>query len=399
MFVDFLSLFLYSLLPGFAKIFDQQAFFLLNLPIIAFLLMRHKKSIAIRKVDIVFYVFFFYIIVQSIVSFFSPHINQIALFMGIFMYLIPFAGFFYSRFIELETFIDILLKIVVIHCLLGIILYPAFGLSNYLGTFYEKLHEGVAFGRMSSVSGSLGFANLMMVGFISAYHNKGKLYLFIIGLCLIMSMQRSSWLASIFAIMLSTSVNFRSIGVKKIFLFGIFLMIGTSLLIKIASNEDFDMLFSRFSEFGNEAASERSDQWVGGFDNFLTFPQGAGVGQAGQISARYETNTALNLVPDGDFLRVLSEVGFVGLLFYSFIIVLLFYSITTIKVGQKRKILLVSIVAGYSIQMIGSNITEFYFTNFIYWVFIGYFFDLLIINKVSISNNHNNTTQCSKYEN
>lgn len=384
--MDFLLLLLYSFLPGFAKLFDQQAFFLLNLPIIAFLIIRQKSSIIIRKIDVVFYLFFFYIILQTLVSFFSPHINDTALFMGIFMYLIPFTGFFYAKLVELEKFINVLVKIVLVHCFLGIILYSAFGLNSYLGIFYEKLHEGVAFGRMSSVSGSLGFANLMMVGFISAYHNKGKLYIFFIGLCLIMSMQRSSWLASIFAITVSTLVNFRSIGVKKIALFGAFLAIGMLLLVKIASNEDFDILFSRFSEFGQEAASERSEQWVGGLNNFLNFPQGAGVGQAGQISARYESNTILNVVPDGDFLRVLSEVGFAGFLFYCFVIILLIYSLTNLKTNQKRKILLVSLIAGYSIQMIGSNITEFYFTNFIYWVFVGYFFNLIRIDRNEINN-------------
>jgi hypothetical protein len=262
-------------------------------------------------------------------------------------------------------------------------LYPAFGLTNYLGIYYEKLHEGVAFGRMSSVSGSLGFANLMFVGFVLVYHNKGKAYLAIVGLCLIMSLQRSAWLASLFAIMISTSINFRFIGIKKIALFGVLIMVGISLVISIAANEDFDILFSRFSEFGNEAASERSEQWVGGFNNFLAFPQGAGVGQAGQISARYESNPILYVVPDGDFLRVLSEVGLVGFFFYSFILILLFYSLITLKINQKKKIVIISLIAGYSIQMIGSNITEFYFTNFIYWVFIGYFFNLIRVNKIS----------------
>lgn len=379
--MDFLLLLLYSFLPGFAKLFDQQTFFLLNLPIIAFLIIRQKSSINIRKIDIVFYLFFFYIILQTIVSFFSPHINDTALFMGIFMYLIPFTGFFYAKLVELETFINVLVKIVLVHCFLGIILYPAFGLNSYLGSFYEKLHEGVGFGRMSSVSGSLGFANLMMAGFIAAYHTKGKVYIYIIAICLLLSLQRSSWLASIFAIMISTLINFRNIGIKKIALFCVSLIIGISALIKIASNEDFDILFSRFSEFGQEAASERSEQWVGGFNNFLNFPHGAGVGQAGQISARYESNSILYVVPDGDFLRVLSEVGFAGFFFYCFVIIMLIYSFTSLKATQKRKILLVSLIAGYSIQMIGSNITEFYFTNFIYWVFVGYFFNLIRIDK------------------
>lgn len=382
MFLEFFLLLLYSLLPGLAKVFDQQGLFLLNLPIIFFLLFKHKKNIKIKKIDLIFIVLFAYIFLQSIFSFFSPHINQNALFMGVFMYFIPFFGFFYAKAVVFSSFLNNLLKIVLVHCFLGIILYPAFGLGSFLGNVYLKLNEGVAFGRMSSVSGSLGFANLMFVGFVIAYHSKkSKFYLIIICICLLMSLQRSSWLATIFAVVISSIVNFKKVGVKRIAMFMLFLFISIFVIIRLAYNEDFSFLFSRFSEFGKEAASERSEQWVGGLENFMSFPQGAGVGQVGQISARYENNPLLHLVPDGDFLRVISEIGVVGLLFYLFVMAFLVYSFSTLKTYYLNKIIIVSLISGYSIQMIGSNITEFYFTNFIYWIFMGYFFNLFIIDK------------------
>ena len=382
MFLDLILFLLYSLLPGFAKIFDQQAFFLLNLPIIIYLLLKHRNFIRIRKIDIIFIALLTYVFLHSIFSFFLPHINREGLYMGVFMYLIPFVGFFYSKAVDFETFKEIILKIVLVHCLLGIILYPAFGLGEFFGSFYLKLNEGVVFGRMSSVSGSLGFANLMFVGFVLAYHSKkSKIYLIIIGICLLLSMQRSSWLAAIFSVLISTIVNYRKIGLKKIFGFTLLILLTFFGLTRLALNEDFDLLFKRFSEFGKEAASERSEQWVNGIDNFISYPLGAGVGQVGQISARYENNSLLHLVPDGDFLRVISEIGIVGLFFYLLVIVFLFYFLTTLKSCHPNKIIIVSLVFGYSIQMIGSNITEFYFTNFIYWSFIGYFFNLIIIEK------------------
>jgi hypothetical protein len=382
MFLDFVLLLVYSLLPGFAKIFDKQAFFLMNLPIIIYLLFRHRNYIVIRKIDIIFIALLVFVFFQSISSFFSPHINREGLYMGVFMYLIPFVGFFYSKAVDFETFVEIILKIVLIHCFLGIILYPAFGLGDFLGSFYLTLNEGVAFGRMSSVSGSLGFANLMFVGFVLAYHSKkSKIYLLIIGVCLLMSLQRSSWLAAIFAVLISTMVNFRRLGVKKITVFILFIILTVFGLTRLASNDDFDILFSRFSEFGKEAASERSEQWVDGIDNFMSYPLGAGVGQVGQISARHENNPLLHLVPDGDFLRVMSEIGIVGLLFYLLVFMFLFYTFTTLKSCHSHKTIIVSLIFGYSIQMIGSNITEFYFTNFIYWIFMGYFFNLIRIEK------------------
>jgi len=196
-----------------------------------------------------------------------------------------------------------------------------------------------------------------------------------------LSLQRSAWLAALLAILVSTAVNFRSIGYKKISTIVVFVGLLVSVLIHLGSNEDFDILFSRFSEFGKEAASERSSQWIGGIKNFIAFPQGAGVGQVGQISARHENNPLLNLVPDGDFIRIISEIGLPGLLFYLFVFIFLFYSLSTLKSNDTKKIIVLSLVLGYSLQMVGSNITEFYFTNFIYWIFIGYFFNLIRIGK------------------
>jgi hypothetical protein len=303
--------------------------------------------------------------------------------MGIFMYIIPFVGFFYSRALNFEVFIENMMNIVAIHGVLGILLYPAFGLGGYFENIYLVLKEGTMFGRMSSVSGSLGFANLMFVGFVLAYHSKKtKLYLVLITICLVLSLQRSAWLAALFAVVVSTIVNFKSISYKKVITFSTFVGLLIVVLIQLGSNEDFDILFSRFSEFGKEAASERSTQWVGGIKNFIAFPQGAGVGQVGQISARYDNNPLLNLVPDGDFIRVISEIGIPGLLFYLFVLIFLCYSLTTLTSYDTKKIIIVSLIVGYSLQMVGSNITEFYFTNFIYWIFIGYFFNLIRIGKL-----------------
>lgn len=383
MIIDFLLLLVYSLLPGFAKVFDQQAFFLLNIPIIFFLLIRYKDKIRINKIDTVFFIFFIYVIINSIISFFSPHVNRTGLYMGVFMYFIPFVGFFYSKAVEFDDFNKIILRIIFVHCIIGILIYPAFGFGDYIGDVYIKLNDGVAFGRMSSVSGSLGLGNMMLVGFIIAYHktNISRIYLIVITVCLILTLQRSAWLGAVCAVIISTIVNFKSIGVKKIVLSSVIFVLTIFLLTYISVNEDFDILFSRFSEFGSEAASERAVMWIGGIDNLFLFPHGAGIGQAGQISARYEYNPLLYVVPDGDFVRIVSETGIIGLLFYFFILIFLIYSLTTLKMNQRRKIIVVSLIFGYSIQMLGSNITEFYFTNFVYWIFIGYFFDLIKIGK------------------
>lgn len=55
------------------------------------------------------------------------------------------------------------------HCVIAIILYPPFGITSSSSTIVKALTEGVAFGRMASVSGSLGFGNLIMTGMIVSF--------------------------------------------------------------------------------------------------------------------------------------------------------------------------------------------------------------------------------------
>jgi O-antigen ligase len=106
----------------------------------------------------------------------------------------------------------------------------------------------------------------------------------------------------------------------------------------------------------------------------------------GQIAARYEINPLLKIVPDGDYLRIASELGIIGILFYIILFLLLFFSFFNLNANKKRFIL-ISLLVGYSFQMIGSNITEFYFTNFIYWIIIGYLFNDIQVHKTyNISN-------------
>ena len=134
-------------------------------------------------------------------------------------------------------------------------------------------------------------------------------------------------------------------------------------------------MLARFTSIG-EASSERDGQWISGIENFISYPLGTGVGQVGHVAVRYEEATSVYKgVPDGDYFRLLSEYGFVGGLFYLFIILSVFLSFIYIK--RIDKIFIVTLIAGNLIQMIGSNISEFYFTNFIYWIIFGYYFSFL----------------------
>jgi hypothetical protein len=379
--LDFNLLLLYSLIPGIYKIIGNQLFMLLNIPIIALLLLPNesKDREYFKKFDIIFFLFLFYIFILNIIQYFNPVTNKTALLMGIFLDALPMTGYFYSRKIKIEKFIHVLIIIAAIHCLIGIILYPPFNLNKILGNVSIILLEGVAIGRMSSVSGSLGFGELMMLGFISAlFYKKKYLPLLLIGV--IFSMQRSAWLGSfigvIFLLFIAMKQFEGSLLIKILFSIIIFI-IGFNLIIKI-SNVDISFISYRFNNISN-AQNERSSQWINGIQNFAQMPIGTGSGQVGQIATRYEKGN-YRIVADGDYFRILSEYGLGGLLFYIFLISSLLLIILKSKFNEINLQCITALMGGIFIQMVGSNISEFYFNNFIYWTIIGYYFTY--INKL-----------------
>ena len=376
--IIFILLLLYSLLPGIYKVLgNNQLIMLFSIPIVLILLFFARREYKVIKLDIIFIVFFSYIILQSILWFFSPWVNRMGILMGIYLNIFPMLGFFISRSIDFKIFKDIILYVVLVHCIIGIVLYPFFGIVNANSPIVKSLTEGVAYARMSSVAGSLIYGNLMLIGFIISFFTKRK-YLPLILFCLVFNAQRSAWLAAAFSILVYLLFLLKSSGVKKFITYIVSFSLAAIVIISLVSNYidfDVDFMLARFTSIG-EASSERDGQWVSGIENFISYPLGTGVGQVGHVAVRYEEATSVYKgVPDGDYFRLLSEYGFVGGLFYLFIILSVFLSFIYIK--KIDKIFIVTLIAGNLIQMIGSNISEFYFTNFIYWIIFGYYFSFL----------------------
>ena len=375
----FILFLMYSLLPGIYKIVDNQLMMLGSIPIIFFLLYDNRKMIKYYKHDMLFLFLFFYILLQTICWFFFPTTNKIGLAMGLYMNILPMLGYFIAKTIKFETFSKILLKVILVHCILGIILYLPFGITNKSIPIVNILTEGVAFGRMASVSGSLGFGNLLMIGFILSFFTD-KRYLLLMSICLLFSLQRSAWLGGFFAIFLYLIYLIKQFEVTKIFSFSIILVFLFVSFIVISDkyiNIDLSFAMSRFESI-NDATSERKNQWENGIENFLAYPLGVGSGQAGQFAARYnEAQSIFKAIPDGDYFRSLSEYGIMAAIFFIFVIISYIISIISISFKSKKDIAIIALIGGELIQMIGSNVSEFYFTNFIYWMIFGYYFTFI----------------------
>lgn len=371
-------LLLYSFLPGLAKIIGNQLPFVLNIPILIALFFVNQKKIQWRVVDNYVIAFISYAVFISFISLMFLPSQPLTLFMGIYMYLIPVVGYFFAYLIDFDELIKTLKIIALAHVGFAILIYPLTPLYPYIASFAEIFRKGVFGERMCSVSGSLGFASLTLICFTAFFFNnktiKDTIILILTAIGLIFAQQRGAWLGGIIVLVLNFVEKFKTghMRIKQMTLIrGLVIFILGAGLIG-AGLFRVDSLTDRYQDqFGEQALNERQDQWDSGAENLMNFPLGTGVGQVGQVS-RVGGWSYFKVCPDGDYPRIFSEIGFPGMLFYLFLFFmagsLFFFSkldINAVKTG-------LFVFIGISVQMIGSNVTEFYFANFLYWMFVGY---------------------------
>ncbi|MCD7973497.1 MAG: O-antigen ligase family protein [Candidatus Azobacteroides sp.] len=371
-------LLLYSLLPGFAKLIGNQLPMIFNIPILIALFLTNQKKIKLRRIDNYVLAFIGYAIFISLISLFYLPSQPVTIFMGIYMYIIPILGYFFAYLLDFNEVIKALKVIAITHVLFAIFIYPLTPIYPYIAVFASLFRTGVFGERMTSVSGSLGLSSLMLICFACFFFNlktiKDIIILLLTLIGLIFAQQRGAWLGAIL-ILVVNGLELIKTGHFKIksstlsrgfliFVFGIVLI--ASGVFKVES------LIERYQDpFGEQAVGERQNQWEDGFDNLFRYPLGTGVGQVGQV-ARVGGWSAFKACPDGDYPRVFSETGTPGVLFY----VLIFTLVAFIFFYSKFNNIAVKtgffVFVGLSVQMIGSNVTEFYFVNFLYWLFVGY---------------------------
>ncbi|WP_288603686.1 O-antigen ligase family protein [uncultured Treponema sp.] len=370
--LDFYFLLIYSLLPGIGKIIGINLM-LLYVPMLIYWFIKKDKTL--YKIDIPFLIFVFFLLLYIFVSYVAIPTNKIGIILGIVLDFFPMFGYFLFRNEKsVNSFALKLITVIFIHGIIGIYLYPFFGIANTSNNIVKALTDGVAWGRMASVSGSLGFGNLIMIGFILSLYFKPLLAPFFFSL-VIFSMQRSSWMGSAFAIFLYLIFLLKKGYLKR---FNIVLSIIMILVIAVIFfvpkfiNFDFSYLINRFSKLFSgisESGGVRSSLWQNGIDNFLEYPLGTGFGQVGQVGARY-VDGAFKVCPDGDYFRMLSEYGINFIIFFGFIVLCFIYLFFFSNMNLEDNCFF-SVSLSTAIQMIGSNITEFYFDNFLFWIFIG----------------------------
>ena len=368
---------IYSLLSGANILAGTNLFMLLCVPIIL-LLITKKYDINIYKIgrinSVLLLTFILICFYSFSLCFFDHRINSQGFFLGLFLDILPVLGICVCARISFEKFVNTILYISIIHVIIALILYPPFGIYRILGEVGYLFIDNMLAGRMCSVSGSLAFGNLMMLACLISFFVKRKfLPIFLIGL--IFSLQRSAWFGFAISVIFGLYFLLLEKNLLKLskMLIGFCIAVIVMYVASLYLNFDLLFVFDRFSGVDG-AASERVGQWINGLTVFKENFMGVGIGQVGHIAAMHTNSTSYLICADGDYFRIMAEYGLLGcfilLMIFSQVVVSFFYCLKKNKYMQLQLALVIAIL----IQMLGSNITEFFFNNFIVWCILGYFF-------------------------
>ncbi len=392
-FLIFFLLFFYSLIPAFAKVTGSNKFYFLSPLIVVLLLLNGKKKY--YKLDILFFLFFSFVLLYFPISYlFVPDFDRNSGLNGLMIYMIPMLGYFISRNLEMKSFFDIVKNIGIIHGAYAFLTYGFFKFPENFNEIILKIREGSMYYRMNSFSGSFVFSSLMLLTFIiilleifeKGVKSKITLVSFLfVGACLFFSFQRGAWLATVATIFFFLIMK-KGKSISKYYLFfGIFILVflifilNTSFL-KVAPHfiQQRLQVFRVQISYNSEPIERVLYSINAGINNFIRIPTGVGLGQIGQ-GVRFSSTVSNRYypIPDGDFFRILSETGIFGLFFYSSFLFIFLKAVFQMhrKIAFNNDFLiLVSLLFAVHIQMIFSNVTEFYFVNLIYWILVGFFF-------------------------
>jgi hypothetical protein len=379
----------FSLAPGLVKVTGDQTFFAIGYLCLATLiafssrptirdLVSAPKLIAIGII--------IYGLILTTINSLLFDINESSIVIGVVVFILPILLSVLCNSFVAIVLLNMLPWIGLVHAIIALLIYPYLPFSSLFGDLFTPLQEGVMAFRLASVSGSLAFSSLMATSFavcIIRRHKESELkniftaVAIILSLCLILSLQRSMWLITIPFIIYALSFGY--ITIKSVIIVSLSLVIAMFFalsqfgdLLSTFTDLAGDRMLSITSKTDDSPVGERLNQWLGAFANIQELPLGAGIGQLGQANRDGPFPSGLLSIPDGDYFRIVSEYGPYGLILIILIIAQILFSL---KILSKRNSLwsehaFAVVLLILFFQGVGSNMTELYFVNFLFFVIL-----------------------------
>lgn len=391
-------LLLYSLSPGIAKLTGNHSWFILGLFFWAiYLFCGIFDSLSgldnRKKIEQWFIFFMFYAIFLNVINFIPNTADINAQLISLGNFLIPLVMVYLGWRIGFKSYFwgDLLL-VGLVHCLIALLIYyPIYQYLNNFEDIRSSLLNGALPFRLSSVSGSANLSVLMLICFAVSVNvwfsnppiNDYKKILLIFkiilfGICAILSLQRAAILGVliIFFVIILTRKGRCLIAtlVAPIIIIGIVGYASIEMPVDM-----YDVILSRMSStvsLGEDSAIvERVDQWFNIIQILGSDPLGSGGGKLGQASRIAELEFKDGAIYDGDPFRIIGEYGVGGVILVAVVLLAVYQSIKVIILTIKRRAilsgtLLASLCLALVIQSFGTNITELYFVNSLFWIII-----------------------------
>lgn len=193
----------------------------------------------------------------------------------------------------------------------------------------------------------------------------GKIIFLISFIVLLLTFRRSAFYVTFFAILW---VNYLAIfkfklTKKRLIIFEVASLIFLGLLLNYMDPEFINSVIERFGSF-NDAIDERNQSWFDGISKTKNLIIGDGLGRYGHKAALFTDN----IIPDGNYFRIFSELGIIGLfLFLSIIVSSLFKSYKKLN----KYYIEFAIILMICLQGVGSDIFSFQLIAPIFWFTIG----------------------------
>lgn len=349
--------------------------------LILVLFFQNYKSF-LGSYDFVFSLYLFFSII-SVISYLWNSRPIVIFFAAISFNFIPSLLYYIGKKAKIDNNIDLfienMLNAFIIMMLIGTIAYLLFPniYYQYLGASIESYTYGLEEYRYGSYISSLALGSIGTISIILYFYIfdnleiwKKTTYLPLIVINVIMCMQRSAWITSAISLIICAFVKFKK---NKKARMNIIVVIGIFALLVIIGFNYKEHIFTRTQlvyfenriktiEF-NGMASSRSSQWIDAWKTFVNNPiLGLGLGACGQKAAPY----GLEIVTDGNHMRILSEIGIIG--FGAFIYINIRGIIKSLK--EKNYYLAIAIIA-CNVAAIGSPIFDQYYASFAYWLLLG----------------------------
>lgn len=236
----------------------------------------------------------------------------------------------------------------------------------------QILGDGDAVLRMSSYlnSTSMGLVCAVSIPAFAATRAEtrgwlGAAVVIVLVIGCLLSLARASWVLLLVFLPLFV-INTRTYGM------GI-LAIGllTLLVDRFAESEELmlrmDMILTRLSGGIGDAVTERSDQYAFAWSTFIEHPFGSGFGRFGHKS---ETIALGQYITDGNFHRILAELGVAGSAVFVVLIVAFGVLIVTQLAGPERTAVF-AIFLGFLFVSLGSNVMDYNYTSNMFWALLG----------------------------